>query len=85
MQRKDKYLVMSNRDLHLDWEQCLVNTLGVCHTLSKAYEIALFLGEISKPDTGYRKVLETVKVRGACTVTQIGGDNAATIVKIKHY
>jgi hypothetical protein len=85
MQRKDKYLVMSNRDLHLDWEQALRDTLGVCHTISKAYEIALFLGEISKPDTGYRKVLETIKVKSACTVSQIGGDMAATIVKIKHY
>lgn len=85
MQRRDKYLVMSNRESGLDWEQSLRDALGVCHTVSKAYEIALFLGEISRPDIGYRRVLETVKIKGACTVSQMDGKQAATIVKVKHY
>jgi hypothetical protein len=85
MQRRDKYLVLSNKELDIDWEQALRETLGVCHTVRHAYDIALFLGEISKPDTGYRKVLETIKVKGAYTIKQIGGVQAATIVKVKHY
>jgi hypothetical protein len=85
MQRKDKYLVMSNKEPDLPWEQALRETLGVCHTLKHAYEIALFLGEISRPDVGYRKVLETIKVKGAFTINQVGGPQAATIVKVKHY
>jgi len=51
----------------------------------QAYQIALFLGEISKPDSSYRKVLETIKVKGAYTIQQKGGEQAATIVQIKHY
>lgn len=85
MQRKDMYLVMSNKEPDLEWEQALRETLGVCGTVKQAYEIALFLGEISRPDSSYRKVLETIKVRGAYTLQQIEGDRAATIVKIRHY
>jgi len=85
MERRDKYLVMSNKELNVQWEQALRETLGVCHTVKQAYHIALFLGEISKPDSSYRKVLETIKVKGAFTVQQIDGQQAATIVKVKHY
>ena len=85
MQRRDKYLVMSNKELDLEWEQALRETLGVCHTVKQAYQIALFLGEISKPDSSYRKTLETIKVKGAYTIQQKGGHQAATIVQIKHY
>jgi hypothetical protein len=77
---------MSNKEtLGQSWEESLTSTLGVCDNLKKAYEIALFLGEISKPDSSYRKVLETIKVKGAYTLSQVGGDRAATIVQIKHY
>ena len=85
MQRRDKYLVMSNKETTLEWEQALRETLGVCHTVKQAYSIALFLGEISRPDSSYRKTLETVKVKGAYTIQQVGGSQAATIVKVKHY
>jgi len=85
MQRRDKYLVMSNKESDKEWEQALRETLGVCHTIKQAYQIALFLGEISRPDSGYRKVLETIKVKGAYTIQQKGGTQAATIVQVKHY
>lgn len=85
MQRKDMYLVMSNKEPNTEWEQALRETLGVCGTVKQAYQIALFLGEISRPDSSYRKVLETVKVKGAYTLQQVGGEQAATIVKIRHY
>ena len=85
MQRRDKYLIMSNKESTLEWEQALRETLGVCHTVKHAYQIALFLGEISRPDSSYRKVLETIKVKGAYTIQQINGSQAATIVKVKHY
>jgi hypothetical protein len=76
---------MSNKESTLEWEQALRETLGVCHTVKQAYQIALFLGEISRPDSSYRKVLETIKVKGAYTIQQINGSQAATIVKVKHY
>lgn len=85
MPRRDKYLVMSNKEFQLEWEQELRETLGVCDNLKQAYRIALFLGEISKPDHSYRKVLEAVKIRGAFTIKQLGGEQAATIVQIKYY
>jgi len=85
MERKDKFLVMSNKESDKEWEQALVGSLGVCHTLKHAYQIALFLGEISRPDASYRKALETVKVRGAFTIHQVGGSQAATIVRVRHY
>ena len=66
-------------------EIALKETMGVCHTVKRAYEIATFLGEISKPDSNYRKVLETIKVKGAYTLSQIDGPQSATIVKVKHY
>jgi hypothetical protein len=85
MQRRDKYLVMSNKESGGDWEHALRETLGVCHTVKQAYQIALFLGEISRPDSSYRKTLETIKVKGAYTIHQKGGEQAATIVQVKHY
>jgi hypothetical protein len=85
MERRDKYLVMSNKESDKEWEQALRESLGVCHTIKQAYRIALFLGSISKPDSSYRKVLEMVKRRGVFTVQQEGGHQAATIVQVKHY
>ena len=85
MERRDKYLVMSNYEPNLEWEQALRETLGVCHTVKQAYQIALFLGRISKPDSSYRRVLEWIKSKGAYTVKQVDGQQAATIVKVKHY
>ena len=85
MQRRDKYLIMSNKESTGSWEQALRDSLGICHTVKHAYQIALFLGEISKPDSSYRKVLETIKVKGAYTIQQKGGEQAATIIQVKHY
>jgi hypothetical protein len=85
MQRRDKYLVISNYQPDVEWEQALRETLGVCHTVKQAYQIALFLGRISRPDTKYRKTLETIKKKGAITVSQVEGPESATIVKVKHY
>jgi hypothetical protein len=85
MQHRDKYLVISNKESDKEWEIALKETMGVCHTVKRAYEIATFLGEISKPDSNYRKVLETIKVKGAYTLNQIDGPQSATIVKVKHY
>ena len=85
MERKDKYLVISNRESDKEWEAALRETMGVCHTVKRAYEIATFLGGISKPDSSYRKVLETIKVKGAYTLNQMDGPQSATIVKVRHY
>ena len=85
MEKHYKYVVMSNRQSSQIWEESLVESLGICHTLKKAYHIALFLGRISKPDSGYRRVLETIKLKGAYTIQQINGTESATIVKVRIY
>lgn len=78
------YVVIGNGEEE-EWEESLQKSLGVCNNAKKAYDIALFLGQISKPDLGYRKVLETLNKKGAVTVKQREGEQAATIVKVKKY
>lgn len=86
MARDKKFIVISSREEpHLEWGRALSNSMGVCHTCSKAYEIALFLAGITKPDKKYRKVLDTIKIKGAAQVKQIDGDAESTIVLVKVY
>lgn len=86
MARDKKYIVISNReDLELEWGQALANSMGVCHTCAKAYEIALFLARITTPDRSYRKVLDTIKIKGAAQIKQKDGEAEATIVRVKVY
>jgi hypothetical protein len=82
--KQEIYVVIGNGESG-EWEESLQKSLGVCKNAKKAYDIALFLGQISKPDLGYRKVLETLNKKGAVTVKQKGGDQAATVVKVKQY
>jgi hypothetical protein len=84
METKNKYVVIGNGE-EGEWEESLQKSLGVCKNAKKAYEIALFLGQISKPDLGYRKVLEALNKKGAVTVKQEDGEQAATIVKVREY
>ena len=84
--RGNTYLVVSNQEKpDLNWEAAMQQSMGVCRTCKKAYEIALFLGAITEPDSAYRKVLETLKVKGAYTLKQREGDQEATIILIKEY
>ena len=86
MKKKSKYVVISNRvPIHLEWGAAMQETMGICHTCAKAYEIALFLAGITEPDRSYRKVLDTVKAKGAATLAQKGGEQAATIVRVRIY
>lgn len=82
---RQKYVVIGNGEELLGWEESLQKSLGVCQNAKKAYEIALFLGRISRPDLGYRKVLKTLNAKGAVTVKQRDGEQAATIVKVRQY
>jgi hypothetical protein len=82
---KEVYVVIGNGEEVASWEESLQKSLGVCKNAKKAYEIALFLGKISKPDLGYRKVLETLNKKGAVTLKQQKGDELATIVKVRQY
>ncbi len=82
--KQEVYVVIGNGE-EGEWEESLQKSLGVCKNAKKAYEIALFLGQISKPDLGYRKVLETLNKKGAVTVKQEDGEQAATIVKVREY
>ena len=85
MAKTSKYLVMSEKELALAWEPALQETLGICHTLAKAYEIALFLSGITEPAVSYRKALETIKAKGAVTINSKREEPAAVIVKVKIY
>jgi hypothetical protein len=86
MAKKTKYLVISNQEKPgIEWGAALQETLGICHTCAKAYEIAVFLAGITRPDKSYRKILDTVKLKGAATLAQVEGAQAATIVKVKIY
>jgi hypothetical protein len=66
MAAKTKYLVLSSKENPAaGWEADLQGSLGICHTLTKAYEIALFLSGITAPKISYRKCLSVIKVKGA--------------------
>ena len=82
---KYKYVVIAGFGELTSWEESLTSSLGVCQNAKKAYEIALFLGKLSKPDLGYRKVLETLNKKGAVELRQTGESGAATIVKVRQY
>ena len=83
---KSKYIVISNKiPLDREWGIAMQETMGICHTCAKAYEIALFLAGITKPTKNYRKVLDTIKAKGAATLAQLDGEQEATIVKVKIY
>jgi len=82
---KHKYVVISNAEFGDEWEGSLQKSIGVCRNAKKAYEIALFLGQISKPELGYRKVLDTLNKKGAVTVKQKDGEQEATIVAVREY
>jgi hypothetical protein len=86
--KQSKYVVISNNNQFSKeptWEVDLKETIGICHTCAKAYEIGLFLAGITRPEQTYRKILETVKRNGAATLSQRDGSAAATIVVIKIY
>ena len=78
--------MISNRDTaNLDWEAALQQSVGICYTAKKAYEIALFLAGITRPDKLYRKCLNTLNARGAVQISQLDGEQSATIVVTKIY
>lgn len=83
--KRTKYVVISDKELDGDWQHSLQETLGICHTLSKAYEIGLFLSGMTAPALKYRKVLETIKIKGAVRVDSTKEEPAFTIVQVKIY
>ena len=87
MAAKHKYLVMSSKDLpQLGWEQGLLETVGICHTLSRAYTIALWLGGITQPKINYRKCLSLMKSKGAVRIdSEKEHEACAVIVRTRIY
>lgn len=87
MAAKSKYLILSSKEsAGQEWEAELQETLGICHTLAKAYEIALFLAGITEPKIKYRKALETMKRKGAVRIdSKKEHEPSAVIVKVKIY
>lgn len=98
--KKDKYLVVGYKKKEatasgedFDLAAAIRESTVVCDTFSKAYELALFLGGITKPAKAYRGTLEEIKVKGAVEVSQKDyfsinfGDTAprSMIFKIKSY
>ena len=88
MSKQTKYVIISDAPprVGLAWENALQESMGICHTIAKAYEIAKFLGGITKPDLKYRKVLDLIKKNGAVTVKQrVDTGHSATIIAVKIY
>lgn len=87
MASKTKYLVLSDREaVGTTWEASLQETLGICHTLAKAYEISLFIAGITAPAISYRKALQLMKLRGAVKIdSKKEHESSAVIVKTKIY
>jgi|688.fasta_scaffold1124978_3 hypothetical protein len=85
--KKTKYVVLSDKEnLSLGWEESIIAGLGICHTFSKAYEIALFLSGITEPEIKYRKALETIKQKGAIQIrSSRDGEAGAVIARVKIY
>ena len=85
MAATSKYIVISDAShAGLEWGKALQSSMGVCHTFQRAYDIAIFLSGLTSPDIGYRKALETIKRKGAVTISQ-ETKPAATIVRVKIY
>lgn len=85
--KKTKYVVLSDKEnLELGWEGSIIAGLGICHTFSKAYEIALFLSGITQPEIKYRKALETIKQKGAIQIrSKKDGEASSVIATVKIY
>jgi hypothetical protein len=78
--------VLSDKESSLNWEESIISSLGICHTFSKAYEIALFISGITQPDIKYRKALETIKQKGAIQIrSKLEHEPGAVIATVKIY
>ena len=67
------------------WEESLTSTMGVCRTVKKSYEIALFLSGITDPTLNYRQVLRILNQKRAVEIKQRDGVKTAVIVHTKAY
>lgn len=87
MRSNKTYSVVVHKRLAADisWEEGLIQTMGVCRTIKKAYQIALFLGGINEPNLNYRQVLNAMKIKGAVELKQRDGEQTAVIVNTKSY
>ena len=65
-------------------ESIRANT-GAASNFKAAYNAALSIGEISKPNIGYKQALERLKREGSITLVDSVGTGKVTIVKIKKY
>jgi hypothetical protein len=84
--KRTKYVVLSDKESSLNWEESIISSLGICHTFSKAYEIALFISGITQPDIKYRKALETIKQKGAIQIrSKLEHEPGAVIATVKIY
>jgi hypothetical protein len=83
MKKRTKYLVMSAKDHpDLSWEKGMQETLGICHTLRKAYEIALFLSGITQPKISYRKSLSLIRANGAVRIDSVKEHEPSAIISL---
>jgi len=87
MRGKKTYSVVAHKilDPSVSWEEGLTSTMGVCRTIKKAYEIALFLAGINDPNINYRQVLRIIKQKGAVEIKQRDGAQTAIIIHCKAY
>jgi len=84
--RGDHYVVISSTmNPSLPWEEALRTSMGVTRNFKSAYTLALSIGEIVKPDIGYKGALERINKFHAILISDLAGSNKITIINVKKY
>lgn len=65
-----------------------VNTTATATTVKKAYMVAMEMGNIAEPDVTYRKVADSLRLRGVAFIGRKGismDESVAIITKVNSY
>jgi hypothetical protein len=65
-----------------------MNTTAVATTVKKAYAVAIHMGNIEDPDSTYRKVADSLRLKGVAFIGRRGTANeepAAVITRVNSY
>jgi hypothetical protein len=84
--RGEHYIVISSTLNPLkDWEVALRDSMGVTTNFKAAYTLALSIGEIAKPDVGYKGALARMNKYKAVILNDKLGPNCVTIVNVRKW
>ncbi len=84
--RGECYVVVSSMiDPSKDWETSLRDSMGVTLNFKSAYFLALSIGEIAKPDVGYKGALARINKFKAVMIKDKLGSHCVSIINVKKY